>query len=162
MAEKGRRGTVVATPAKLKLVEGRSPGHDSGGRPVKEPPAFKRLPPAKPRGMSRVAAKHWDQVIGELARLELVKPIDAGALEMLCEAYARWHEAREIRKSETILGKNSQGVVRHPAVAVEEAAAKEYHRWAREFGMTPSAESSLAAPEASDGDANPFAGATSG
>lgn len=35
-------------PARLKLVEGRSPGRDSGGRKVPEPPKFIRQAPDAP------------------------------------------------------------------------------------------------------------------
>ena len=144
-------------PAALKVVEGRGHGRDSGGRPIVEPPSFKRLPPAKPAGMSEVAAAHWDRVVEDLARLDLLKPGDGGALEMLCESYARWHAARAFRLEEGVLGRNSQGTVRNPAVAVEEAAAREYRSWCHEFGLTPSAEAALATTEAPDANENPFA-----
>lgn len=157
MAEKGRRGTRVKTPARLKVIEGRGNGRDSGGRVITQPPAFKRLPPDKPEGMSEVASTHWDRLVDELARLELLKPVDGGALEMACEAYARWHAAREFRLRNGILGANSQGTIRNPAVVVEEAAEKAYRAWCHEFGMTPAAESALVPPESNDADDNPFA-----
>ncbi len=150
-------------PAALKLLEGRGGGRDSGGRPVPTPPAFRRLPPSKPAGMSRVAAAKWDQLVDELTRLNLISVVQGPALEMACESYARWHAARAIRKRPVksgggVLGVNSQGLVKSPAVAIEESAAKEYRGWCAEFGLTPAGEMRLATPEASDGDEdNPFA-----
>lgn len=146
----------VKKPAALKVIEGRGNGRDSGGRTITPPPPFKRMPPKKPDGMSPVASRHWDSLVDELARLDLIKPGDAGALEMACEAYARWHAARQHRLEEGVLGKNSQGTVRNPAIVVEESAEKAYRGWCAEFGLTPAAEGKLKAPEADDAEENPF------
>lgn len=145
-------------PSSLKLVEGRSPGRDSGGRLVKSAPGFKRLAPVKPAGMSPYAAAKWDELVGELQRLELLSPVQGAALEMACEAYSRWREARGIRRAESVLGHNAQGRVRHPAVAVEEAAAKEFMAWCARFGLTPSDEQRVGQGAGDDeGAVNPFA-----
>lgn len=144
-------------PAALKLVEGRGEGRDSGGRKVKPPPLFKRLPPEAPAFLDGEARALWERVVPELARLELVKPIDAEALAAYCLTWQRLVEAQKIISDEGLLATNSQGRVRHPAVAVVEAASKDLRSWASEFGLTPASESKLKAPEASDGDANPFA-----
>lgn len=158
MAEKGRRGTTVKTPAKLKLVEGRSAGTDSGGRPVKEPPAFRRLPPEAPEWLPEEARAEWERVVPELQRLQLTKPLDRASLTAYCMAWARFVEASKLIEEEGVLSSNSQGRVRHPAVVVADAAAKELRSWAHEFGLTPAAESNVGQPEADGGDENPFAG----
>lgn len=145
-------------PPALKLLSGRGNGRDSGGRPVQPAPGFTRMAPVKPRGMSRAAAAKWDQLVGELTRLELLSPVHGPALEMACEAYARWHEARKVRQAESVLGVNSQGRVRHPAVAVEEAAAKEFMAWCARFGITPADEQRVGTGGGDGGDTNPFAG----
>lgn len=145
-------------PASLKLLAGRGEGRDSGGRVVKPPPGFRRLAPVRPSGMSEVAAAKWDELVGELTRLELLSPVHGPALEMLCEAYARWHAARSIRAAEGVLGTNSQGRVRHPAAAEESSALKDYHRLCLEFGLTPSAEQRVGSDGGDGGDSNPFAG----
>lgn len=148
-------------PAVLKLVEGRAPGRDSGGRPVKDVPGFKRLPPEAPEWMPDEAKAEWKRVVDELSRLEILKPIDRAALAAYCLTWDRLVSAqRELNLNGSVLGENSQGVVRHPAVAVIEAASKELRSWAAEFGLTPSAESRLAKTEGNhgEGDDNPFAG----
>jgi P27 family predicted phage terminase small subunit len=144
-------------PATLKLVEGRGNGRDSGGRKVSAPPLFKRIPPTAPDFLDGEARALWERVVPELARLDLVKPIDAEALAAYCLTWQRLVDAQAIIAAEGLLATNSQGRVRHPAVAVVEAASKDLRAWAAEFGLTPSAESKLKAPEAPDGDANPFA-----
>lgn len=148
----------TAKPAKLKLLEGRSAGRDSGGRAVRPTPGFRRVPPAKPAGMSPVGSAHWDELVVELSRLELLSPVQGGSLEMLCESYSCWHAARAIRMAEGVLGSNSQGRVRHPAALAESSALKDYHRLALEFGCTPSAESRVGFDGGDGGEDNPFAG----
>lgn len=147
-------------PAVLKLVEGRAPGRDSGGRQVKDSPTFKRIPPEPPEWMPDEAKAEWQRVVEELSRLEILKPIDRAALAAYCLTWDRLVSAqRELNLNNSVLGKNSQGVCRHPAVAVIEAASKELRSWAAEFGLTPSAESRLSTTGAGndDGDDNPFA-----
>lgn len=144
-------------PAKLRLIGGRGPGRDSGGRKVEAPPAFTRYAPERPDDLSAEAAKHWDEIVPELARLELLTPSHAGGLEIMCETWSRWREAQELVREEGVLGENSQGRVRHPAVAVVEAASREYRAWAGEFGLTLATEGRLNLKEAQRGDENPFA-----
>lgn len=144
-------------PAALKLIEGRGHGRDSGGRPVKTPPAFVRLPPTPPAVLTGEALDEWNRVVPELQRLNLTKPIDASALAAYCLCWQRLVEAQRIINVEGVLGQNSQGRVRHPAVAVVEAASKELRGWCGEFGLTPSAEQNVGRREANDADANdPF------
>ena len=147
-------------PAGLKLVEGSRPGRDSGGRKVAEPPAFKRVPPEAPEWLPAEARAEWERVVPELARLDLLKPVDRSALTAYCLTWDRLVQAqRQMDEDGSVLATNSQGRVRHPAVAVIEAASKELRAWAGEFGLTPSAESRVGRQGDDDGDAtNPFAG----
>jgi P27 family predicted phage terminase small subunit len=147
-------------PAGLKLIEGRSPGRDSGGRKVAEPLAFKRLPPEAPSWLPEEARAEWQRVVPEMARMDLLKPVDRAALTAYCLTWDRLVRAQqEMEADGSVLATNSQGRVRHPAVAVIEAASKELRAWAGEFGLTPSAESKVGRQGDDDGDAeNPFAG----
>lgn len=156
MAAKGRRGTKVATPATLKLVEGRGNGRDSGGRPVAPVPGFVRLPPEPPGFLEGEALDEWNRVVPELQRLQLTKPIDAASLAAYCLSWQRFAEAQQMINKDGLIHTNSQGRVRHPAVAIVEAASKELRAWAHEFGLTPSAEANVAGREDDDGEANPF------
>ena len=144
-------------PAALRLMEGRGNGRDSGGRKVKDTPTFRRLPPKKPADLSERAAEHWDLLIAELSRLQLVKGTDAGSLAMACETYSRWHHAKSQRIQNGMLATNSQGQVTAPWVGIEERAAKDYRAWCSEFGLTPSAEMALGRVIENDDKDNPFA-----
>lgn len=137
--------------AHLKLVDsGRGAGRDSGGRKIPDTPAFRRAVPAKPDDLTPVASRMWDAVVAELPRLELLKPLDAFALEVGCETYARWHEAKRLRlrgEGSGLLAKTSQGVGVSPLVRVESEASREFRAWCAEFGLTPAAEVKLAAAQ---------------
>lgn len=148
-------------PAALRLLEGRGNGRDSGGRPVKDPPAFNRLPPEPPDWLPLEARAEWERVVPELARLNLTKPVDRAALAAYCMTWDRFVRAVKEMESEfggSVLGENSQGTVRNPCIAVIEAASKELRAWCGEFGFTPSAEGRLGVGEADGGEHdNPFA-----
>ena len=168
-------------PANLRLLQGRGHGRDSGGRVVAAVPAFKRLPPDAPDWLPAEAAAEWERVVPELARLELVKPVDRASLTAYCLTWQRLVDAQKLVAENRIvqveairdadgdvtdaitldgyglLGKNSQGIVRAPWVAIIEAASKELRAWAGEFGFTPSAEAKLSVREADDDEADPFA-----
>lgn len=163
-------------PAHLKLIEGRGHGTDSGGRKVKPPPAFKRLPPDAPGWLPDEARAEWERVVPELARLDLIKPVDRAALTSYVLTWQRLVDAQKLAdtfhnviqssvagepivfEGYGLLATNSQGVVRAPWIAIMEAASKELRSWASEFGFTPAAESKLKAQEAGDDEGDIFAG----
>lgn len=149
----GRAGKAPA----LRLVEGRGHGRDSGGRVVPPSPKFVRLPPVAPEWLPVEAAAEWERVVPELARLELLKPVDRASLTAYCLTWDRLVEAQRLVTADGVLGHNSQGTVRHPAVAVVEAASKELRAWASEFGFTPAAENKVKAQGGSDDQDDSFA-----
>jgi P27 family predicted phage terminase small subunit len=142
-------------PAKLRLLNGRHAGVDSGGRKVEPGPEFRRLPPTMPAELSDDAREHWTLLVEELTRLELVKEIDAGALAAGCEAWARFIRATRLVNSLSDADLYAEGK-RHPALITAEAASREYRAWAAEFGLTPSSEGRLAPRKESGGEDNPF------
>jgi P27 family predicted phage terminase small subunit len=142
----------------LKLLDGRSANTDRNGHPIKEPPPFARGLPVKPEGMSEDAAWLWDQVIMQLQTTGILKPIDAPALEVICETFARWREAVRFRKERALLGHNSQGIIAAPWIGIEERASREFRAWCAEFGFTPAAENNLGEGSGGGGGSdNPFA-----
>ena len=136
----------AARPAKLKLANGRTGDTDSGGRKVNAGPAFQRFAPDPPAWLSSEAAKEWRRIVPELTRVKLIKPIDSAGLAAYCEAWSRFVDA-SITYDEG--GKVQLGRV--------QSCSTELRQWAREFGLTPSAEGSVRAPDLPDED-DPFAG----
>lgn len=149
--------------ANLKLVEGRRPGVDSGGRKIKTPPPFRRIPPERPEHLSELAGELWDRIVAELPRLGLLKDLDGPSLEMACEIYALWRDAKSKREKLGALGKNSQGVIVAPWTTLEMKAGAEFRNWCSEYGLTPSAEMRVAGNTIGPGEpseTNPFAGSS--
>lgn len=148
-------------PAHLRILTGRGVRKDglptdSGGRPIQPTPNFGRGVPDKPEGLSGDASWLWDRVVEQMTTIGLLKPVDAAALEVACETWARWREASRHRHENGLLGKNSQGVVAAPWIGIEERASKDFRAWAAEFGLTPAAERHLPNEGATDGGDNPF------
>lgn len=152
-------------PPRLKLLEGRGNGRDSGGRKVKLPPGFVRLPPEVPEWLSGEARAEWDRVVPELQRLQLTKPLDRAALVAYCEIWARFVTAtievhagglvvenRSVKKD----GTETIWFTKNPAVAIQTESQTALRRWCAEFGLTPSAEGRLSTPEVDDGEEDPF------
>jgi P27 family predicted phage terminase small subunit len=146
-------------PTHLKLLNGSGNGRDSGGRIVPDVPKFTRAAPVKPDGMTPIASAMWDAIVAELDQgVSLLKPLDAYALEVGCETFARWHAAKSRRleqPADGLLAKTSQGLGVSPLVRVESEASREFRAWCAEFGLTPAAEVKLASvsdPGPGDGD----------
>lgn len=147
-------------PARLKLVEGRSPGRDSGGRKVPEAPKFIRQAPDAPDWLDAEALAEWRRVAPTLERLDLLKPEDRALLSAYCETWSVYVAAVQRVRAEglTITSPKSGVVHRNPAVTVAETARMHLLRLASEFGLTPAAEQRLAVAPGDDGDGlNPFA-----
>lgn len=145
-AAAGRKGA----PPVLKLIEGKGLGRDGrerdrNGRPIEPTPTFKREAPPKPAEMSPDAEDLWDRVVEQMMTIGLLKPLDAAALEAMCETFARYREAVRFRREHGQLAKNSQGTVVAPWIKVEEQASKDFRAWCSEFGITPAAERHLIA-----------------
>lgn len=156
MAGAANAGRKAAHPH-LKLMAGRAPGKDSGGRDIPDAVAFTRELPTKPDVLSPDAEWLWDQVIEQMKTIGVLKPLDAPSLEIVCETFARWREAVRFRKDHALLAKNSQGTVAAPWIGIEERASKDFRAWAAEFGFTPASEKNLVNGDGKDGgENNPF------
>jgi P27 family predicted phage terminase small subunit len=152
-----------AKPAKLLLLNGRSEGKDSAGRPVATPPPFERCAPDPPGEdwFDEEARAEWERVTGELEPLGLLKAGDRRGLITWCTTWSRFVAAtREYQRDGMIVvNPDSGNLRRHPAVGIAETAAAQLRAWASEFGLTPSAERRLGtfAPELDDS-SSPYAG----
>lgn len=156
----GRRGPAPA-PAALKLIKGRQPGRDSGGRPVPEAPKFKRGAPDAPELLSEAARQEWYRIVPGLDELDLLKPEDFAALVEHCETWATYIEAIALVRRDGIVVTNPDNgrQYKNPALAAVESAGQQLRASCREFGLTPSSEQNLGKPMSGDGDAedDPFA-----
>lgn len=146
-------------PAALKLLKGRTAGHDSGGRPVKLPPPFQRAAPTAPGWLSAEARAEWDRVVPGLTRLDLLKTEDRAVLAAYCETWATFVAAtRTVQREGLTVEARLGGTQAHPAVGIARNAGRELKGLAVQFGLTPSSEQALGRLPEDDDDSNPFAG----
>lgn len=141
----------VPEPASLRLLKGRGPGRDSGGRKVVAPPQAVPACPERPDWLTPDALDMWERVTPELERLGLLGRIDLGALAAYCEAWATWKAARLVVEVEGVVVEGRDGnPVRNPAVMVANAASAELRAWAVQLGLTPAARQRMTAPPVDD------------
>lgn len=155
-------------PAKLLLMKGRGGGTDSGGRPVKAPPSFRRLPPKPPTWLSREATAEWRRVAPGLTRLDLLKEEDRAMLAAYCETWATFVMATaDVKKHgltrlviiETATGSTVEKPIANPSVSIARNAGRELRAFASQFGLSPAAEMALGkVPDDGEAETNPFAG----
>lgn len=88
-------------PAAVRLLKGRSPGRDSGGRVVEPPPRPVYLPPAQPPGLGTPVRREWRRVIAELVDLELPMP-PAAVLVGYCRTLVRQREVAAALENEPL------------------------------------------------------------
>jgi P27 family predicted phage terminase small subunit len=137
-------------PTHLKLVTG-----NPGKRPL--PTAEARVAPALPSPpphLSDDAKVEWSRVSEELYKAGLLSSLDRAALAAYCQAHGRWSQAEraiaEMGKRDMLTGglmiKTSNGnAIQNPLVGTANKAMSDMVRYAAEFGMTPSARTSITA-----------------
>ena len=138
----GRRGPAPA-PTRLKLLKGETrPSRLGAGEPVPGPGM-----PRMPGWLSPDAREVWDRTVRELAVMGMAHAADSDALAVYCSAVVTHARAQQLLDAAGPLIKGHDGgVVRNPAVTVVNHCAVIIGRYAREFGLTPSARVNLAHP----------------
>jgi P27 family predicted phage terminase small subunit len=143
------------------LLHGTSEGRDSGGRRVKLPPRITRGAPEPPAYLTdAVALAEWHSVVPQLEQHDLLSPTHQASLACYCAAVADHAAALAIiaRDGRVIENPNTGHVHPHPAVADARASREQILRWAREFGLTSSAEQRFGKTDDDDDEENnPFA-----
>lgn len=151
-------GQNVPMPAKLKLLKGRAPGRDSGGRVVPEGPEFERVAPEPPEWLPEEGLREWRRIVPLLMDHKLLKKLDYISLTSYCLTWDRLVNAqRDLSAHGEYVDVGPQGMKKHPLVTVIEGATRELRAWAREFGLTPSSEASLSSGDKDSENDNPFA-----
>jgi len=127
-------------PTALKVLAG-NPGH----RPLNQHEPKPTGIPTCPTQLNTVAKAEWNRVKKELVPLGLLTSVDRAALAAYCTVYARWVKAEaQIEKlGEYIKSSKSSYLIQAPWVGVANKALELMHRYAVEFGFTPSSRSRL-------------------
>lgn len=149
----GRRGPAP-TPTRLKVLRGETKPSKLGVGEPEPGPGFPEPPP----WLSREARQVWDRTFKELSAMRMCHAADRDSLVIYCTAVVNHARAQQLLDKAGPLIKGVEGnVVRNPAVAVVHASSLIVNRFAREFGLTPSARVNLARPPAAFEDSRALA-----
>lgn len=109
--------------------------------------------PKRPSYLKGVGRRAWDFFADELIALKVLTPKDGAALELLCDAYVEWVQARDaVRENGLTFESATQfgfTLRPRPEVRIASDAWRRMHRMLVEFGLTPAARTrvSMAAPK---------------
>lgn len=143
-------------PRQKKIIQGtfrkdRNPGNEPS-------PSVLLTVPKPPAGMNRWARRLWKDLIAELMEQQLVTTIDLATLELCCEAYGMYREAKDavfhprnletgkrVRRSlaEYLRGRNSQTM---PELTTMKNGWQLYKAYMAEFGLSPASRNRIHIP----------------
>lgn len=145
------------TPTALKIVRG-NPGKRALPKDEPKPEAGADAPD----WLSPDAAAHWPLIARQLEDAQVLTVMDAPALALYCEAFARWKKANDHVLQHGQVIKSPTGVLKQsPYVLIANKAHDQMAKLLVEFGMTPSSRSRVSKAKP-DEDRNPFAGLVKG
>jgi P27 family predicted phage terminase small subunit len=100
-----------------------------------------------PEWLSADARQVWHRTVAELTAMGMAHAADSDALVVYCAAVVTHAKAQQLLDAAGPLIKGHDGgVVRNPACTIVNHCAVIIGRYAREFGLTPSARVNLAHP----------------
>jgi P27 family predicted phage terminase small subunit len=145
-------------PPGLKILQGRSPGRDSGGRLVPAPPNLERGLPEPPAWLPEEVRAMWEVIAPQVDDLGVIKPQDGLGFTVLCECAATYAAAVvDLYAQGKVLINPKTGVPhKNPLMGVVETARRDLLRLSREFALTPLAETLLGKLPVPDDDDDPF------
>lgn len=151
---KGRR----SSPTALKLLNGET----KANRINKDEPVPRPVEPDAPDGMSDEVRAVWDATLIELRAMGLAHKADTDALHCFCEAVINHRKASYLLARSPMLVKSRYDTwMKNPALQVQRDSAHVVRVFAHEFGLTPSARSTINAKGLGDAnEENPFAAGT--
>jgi P27 family predicted phage terminase small subunit len=134
----GKRGAAPA-PTGLRLVRG-----DRKDRINSNEPQPREGIPQCPVDAAPAVHEVWDYTIAELEHMKVVTLADRDALYAYCEAVAQHREVSRQLATEgfAVRGMNG-GMVKNPLIQIQRDAAALIRSFAQEFGLTPSARSTI-------------------
>ncbi len=144
-------------PSKLKVLR----GTDQPCRMNKREPKAEPGAPVCPAWLSPKAKRAWKELVGILGGMDILSKADRRAMELLCDAYAEYRDARAVvakqgatYEAETVAG----GVMirPRPEVAIAADAWRRVKGMLTEFGLTPASRSRVQTPDKGE-KASPFA-----
>ena len=125
------------------------------GNPSKRPLPQNEPQPERgaemPDWLSEEAKIHWDVVSKQLDDVGVLTKMDAVALGLYCEAFARWKHANDqVIKFGPVVKAPSGFPVQSPFLSIANKAWEQMLRILMEFGMTPASRSRVTAAKQED------------
>ena len=121
-------------PSAIAILRG-NPGHRKISK--REPKPTSGIPKI-PEWLDLKAIEEWKNVTPELHRMGILTMIDHAVLGLYCQAMSDIHNARAmIRKFGSVI-KNDGRLQQSPYIRIANAAAIMAHKFASEYGFTPS------------------------
>lgn len=127
-------------PTKLHILHG-----NPGRRPLpKNEPNPKVEAPQPPAHIVGEALKEWERISAELLKLGLLTHCDRAALAGYCAAWARWVEAENHLRLESMIFKAPSGYpVISPWWSIANKALDHMAKFLTEFGLSPASRARL-------------------
>lgn len=135
----GKRG-IAPKPTALRLVAGERKSRINTNEPIPEEGL-----PLCPMEASPDVHEVWSYTLHHLDVMGILTLADRDALYVYCEAVVVHRDASRILAREGMLAPSTsgRGSVRHPAHQIQRDAAQTMRSFAQEFGLTPSARSTI-------------------
>jgi P27 family predicted phage terminase small subunit len=113
--------------------------------PVNEPKP--PLGAKMPDGMTEDARAHWPVVAKQLQAAGVLTRMDAVALMLYCEAFARWRMATDMvyKTGPTVTNERTGSIKMSPYLIITQNAHNQMLKLLVEFGMTPASRSRITA-----------------
>lgn len=132
----GRR----AKPAALKVAEGTYRADRDGNVDLPKP----GRPPNPPTWLGREGKAEWRRLAKDLHTAGLLTDADRAVFTLYCAAWGDWVEASQlIRKDGFVTYTEKGNAIQHPAVSIANKAWQRAIKAGRDFGLTPSARSTM-------------------
>lgn len=125
-------------PSKLKALRGTY----RADRAAPNEPEPEPAKPSPPHWLSKYARSEWRYIVPKLDELGLLAKIDRAELAAYCEAFANFREATEalqVEGNRRVIQTSNGNYIQNPWVSIQNKAAESMHRYAQQFGMSPSA-----------------------
>ncbi len=138
----GRRGPAPE-PVRLRMLKGETrPSQVNRRAPEPRPDR-----PVMPADMDDAAQVVWQRVEREVGATGIITAGDTDTLRCYCEAVAQYVAALALLRTSGLLIRRRDDLVKNPLHQVVRDHRDAIRLFARELGLTPSARSSLVAPE---------------
>jgi P27 family predicted phage terminase small subunit len=134
----GKRGPAPA-PTGLRLVKG-----DRKSRINTDEPQPREGVPQCPPDAAPAVHEVWNYTMAQLEHMRIITEADRDVLYAYCEAVVLHREASRVLATEGFIIEGLHGgMVKHPAHQIQRDAATMMRAFAQEFGLTPSARSTI-------------------